>query len=248
MGDAPLNSEASWAAFDPHAYVDHNYRYIHTLDAEILSIVRDHFGEHFPRRGDRPVTGIDVGAGGNLYPALAMLPWCDEITLLDRSSANVRYLRDQADSYDGHWDQFWHVLCKNEAYSALDVDPRARFRDAVSVQEGDIFDLARHEGRWSMGTMFFVAESITSSRADFDRGVECFLWALAPGAPFAAAFMAHSVGYCAGEYFFPACNVGEPEVRASLKRFTDAFRTVDLQFSADLREGQGGMIFAYGTR
>ncbi|CCK30173.1 hypothetical protein BN159_5794 [Streptomyces davaonensis JCM 4913] len=243
-----MNADVSWAAFDPIAYVDHNYRDLQAEDAEILSIIRDHFGDHFPRRAGRPVTGIDVGAGANLYPALAMLPWCDEITLFERSSANVRYLRSQVAAYDGNWDQFWRVLCKKEAYGALDMDPRARFRDVVGVQAGDLFDLVQHEGRWSMGTMFFVAESMTSSRAEFDRGVECFLRALAPGAPFAAAFMEHSKGYHAGEHFFPACDVGEEEVSASLERFTDDFTSVRLKSSAAVRDGYSGMIVAYGRR
>lgn len=243
-----MNADVSWAAFDPIAYVDHNYRDLQAEDAEILSIVRDHFGDHFPKRGVRPVSGIDVGAGANLYPALAMLPWCDEITLFERSSANVRYLKSQVDSYDGNWDQFWRVLCKNDAYGALDMDPRARFRDVVGVVEGDLFDLVRHEGRWSMGTMFFVAESMTSSREEFDRGVECFLRALAPGAPFAAAFMEHSKGYHAGEHFFPACDVGEAEVYTSLERFTDECTTVRLKSSAAVRDGYSGMIVAYGRR
>ncbi|MET8243036.1 SCO2525 family SAM-dependent methyltransferase [Streptomyces sp. NPDC005202] len=248
-GDAQLNADVSWAAFDPIAYVDHNYRDLQAEDAEILHIVRDHFGDHFRERAvTGPVSGIDVGAGANLYPALAMLPWCDEITLFERSPANVRYLRSQVGSYDDNWDQFWRVLCKNEAYGALDMDPRAKFRKAVQVEPGNLFDLVRYEGRWSMGTMFFVAESMTTSHEEFKRGVECFLRALAPGAPFAAAFMEHSKGYHAGEHFFPACDVGESEVYESLESFVGELKTTRLKASASVREGYSGMIVAYGRR
>lgn len=247
-GDTQLNADVSWAAFDPIAYVDHNYRDLQAEDAEILHIVRDHFGDHFRTPPVGPVSGIDVGAGANLYPALAMLPWCDEITLLERSPANVRYLESQVDSYDANWDQFWRVLCKNDVYGALDMDPRAKFRDAVRVRSGNLFDLVRHEGQWSMGTMFFVAESMTTSHKEFARGVECFLRALAPGAPFAAAFMEHSMGYHAGEHFFPACDVGESEVHESLLPFAGEFETARLKASAALREGYSGMIVAWGRR
>ena len=247
-GDAQLNADVAWSAFDPIAYIDHNYRDLQAEDAEILHILRDHFGDHFERRGTGPVSGIDVGAGANLYPALAMLPWCDKITLFERSAANVRYLESQVGSYDTNWDQFWRVLCKNEAYAAFDTDPRARFRKTVKVESGNLFDLAGCEGRWSMGTMFFVAESMTTSRAEFARGVECFLRALAPGAPFAAAFMEHSKGYHAGEHFFPACDVGESEVYESLAPFADEFQTMRLKASAAVREGYSGMIVACGHR
>ncbi|MGW3492243.1 SCO2525 family SAM-dependent methyltransferase [Streptomyces sp. NPDC001020] len=247
-GDTQLNADVSWGAFDPIAYVDHNYRDLQAEDAEILHILRDHFGDHFQRRGAGPVSGIDVGAGANLYPALAMLPWCDEITLFERSPANVRYLESQVASYDTNWDQFWRVLCRNEVYAALDTDPRAKFRKAVRVEAGDLFDLGRHEGKWSMGTMFFVAESMTTSREEFARGVECFMRALAPGAPFAAAFMEHSKGYHAGEHFFPACDVGESEVYESLTPFAGDFTTMRLKASAAVREGYSGMIVARGRR
>ncbi|MFE9097762.1 SCO2525 family SAM-dependent methyltransferase [Streptomyces sp. NPDC007264] len=247
-GDTQLNADVSWAAFDPIAYVDHNYRDLQAEDAEILHIVRDHFGGHFRTPPAGPVSGIDVGAGANLYPALAMLPWCDEITLLERSTANVRYLESQVDSYDTNWDQFWRVLCKNDVYGTLDMDPRAKFRDVVRVRPGNLFDLVRHEGQWSMGTMFFVAESMTTSHKEFARGVECFLRALAPGAPFAAAFMEHSMGYHAGEHFFPACDVGESDVHESLAPFAGEFETTRLKASAALREGYSGMIVAWGRR
>ncbi|MEU9730409.1 SCO2525 family SAM-dependent methyltransferase [Streptomyces sp. NPDC048002] len=243
-----LNADVSWAAFDPIAYIDHNYLYLQAGDAEILSLIRDHFSGHCPRDRGRSIAGIDVGAGANLYPALAMLPWCDEIALFERSPANVRYLKSQVKSYADNWDQFWRVLCKNEAYGALDMDPRARFRGVVHVEEGNLFDLMLHQGRWSMGTMFFVAESMTSSREEFDLGVECFLRALAPGAPFAAAFMEHSHGYQTGDHSFPACDVGMFEVELSLKRFADDVKTERIESQTRVRDGYFAMIVAYGRR
>ncbi|EGX55196.1 methyltransferase NNMT/PNMT/TEMT [Streptomyces zinciresistens K42] len=237
-----------WAAFDPIAYVNHNYRRLQAEDAEILHLVRDHFGEHFRKQGFGPVSGIDVGAGANLYPALAMLPWCEDITLFERSPANVRYLAGQVDSYDPNWDQFWDVLRAHESYGSLDADPREEFRRTVRVEQGDIFDLGSREGRWSVGTMFFVAESMTASHQEFALGVERFLRALAPGAPFATAFMEHSTGYHTGEHFFPACDVGEYEVRASLEPFARDFKVQRLESAASVRDGYSGMIVAYGWR
>lgn len=244
------NAEAAWGAFDSIAYVDHNYRDLQAEDAEILHIIRDHFADHFRKPGVGPVRGIDVGAGANLYPALSMLPWCEEITLFERSPANVAYLKSQVGSYEKNWDQFWTALCGNEDYESFDlkVDPRDRFSEVVKVRQGDIFDLKRIGRRWSVGTMFFVAESMTSSDQEFTLGVERFMRALAPGAPFAAAFMEHSEGYHTGEQFFPACDVGENEVRESLDPFTDEFKVHRLKSDAGLREGYSGIILSYGWR
>ena len=242
------NAEVAWSAFDSIAYVDHNYRDLQAEDAEILPILREHFAGHFRNQGVGPVYGIDVGAGANLYPALSMLPWCDEITLYERSPSNVAYLRSQVDSYAENWDQFWDALCGNKDYDAFDADPRERFRKVVKVQQGDIFDLERFAGQWSVGTMFFVAESMTSSHQEFSLGVERFMRALVPGAPFAAAFMEHSKGYHAGEYFFPACDVGENEVRESLEPFADGLKVQRLETEPAVRDGYSGMILSYGWR
>ncbi len=246
-GDTQLNADVSWASFDPIAYVDHNYRALQAEDEEIIHIVRDHFGDHFRGRTPGPVSGIDVGAGANLYPALAMLPWCDEITLLERSSANVRYLESQVGSYDANWDQFWRVLCKNEAYAALDMDPRAKFRDAVRVEPGNLFDLVRHEGRWSMGTMFFVAESMTTSHKEFARGVECFLRASHP-ARRSPPRSWNIPGLYAGEHFFPACDVGELEVYEKPRAFCGRVQDDAPQGFGRRTRRLFGMIVAYGRR
>lgn len=248
-----LNADVSWDSFDPAAYIDHNYRYLRSDDEEIVQIVRDHFGDHFRREPVRPgraVTGIDVGAGANLYPALAMLPWCDRITLYERSAANVGYLRGQLGRYDEHWDPFWQVLRKESAYAELSEDPRERFGRTVDVVEGDLFDLDRQPGRWSMGTMFFVAESMSTSHQEFETAMERFMLALEPGAPFATAFMEGSQGYSVGEHDFPACSVSEAEVRKSLSSFVDG--TVDIRPigmpGGALRPGYEGMIVACGRR
>ncbi|WP_329174756.1 SCO2525 family SAM-dependent methyltransferase [Streptomyces sp. NBC_01477] len=249
-----LNSEAPWDAFDPAAYVDHNYGSLRSDDAKILEIVRKHFADHFrdsPDHGGERLRGIDVGAGANLYPALSMLPWCGEITLFETSTANVAYLNDQRVSYDPHWDQFWAALCEQDVYARRVADPRADFRRAVTVERGNLFDLRRRPAGWQIGTMFFVAESMSTSEAEFFLAVERFMEALAPGAPFAAAFMEGSLGYKVGEHSFPACSVSAADVRKSLSPFAEgeevAITPIGMPGGA-LREGYEGMIVACGRR
>ncbi|MEU5279766.1 SCO2525 family SAM-dependent methyltransferase [Streptomyces asoensis] len=247
--DQELNDDVLWDAFDPRVYISHNYLEMQAVDEEILSHVRDHFSDHF-RGGRRVASGIDVGAGPNLYPALAMLPWCDRITLLERSARNLDYLRGQCPDYAPHWDQFWNVLCKDEAYATLDMTPRVRFKEAVGQPEpGSLFDLCADERRWDLGTMFFVAESITTSLAEFRRGVGCFMNALNSGAPFAAAFMEHSEGYQVGAHRFPARDIDESEVRTVLGAYAEdveIYRTANPQQL--VRDGYTGMILACGKR
>ncbi|MGW4516313.1 SCO2525 family SAM-dependent methyltransferase [Streptomyces sp. NPDC004393] len=244
-----LNADAPWDAFDPHAYIDRNYRELLDVDAEIIAYVRDHFGDHFHKRFERPVLGIDVGAGANLYPALCMLPWCKEITQLELSSANVEYLRDQRVNFGKGWESFWQVLRKDPAYEEIHEIRRARFTDTVRVEPGNLFDLVRRPAHWAIGTMFFVAESMSDSHAEFRSAVACFLRALAPGAPFAAAFMAGSTGYDVGDEYYPACDVDEAQVHEALRPFAENPRVLRLDKPTDMvRPGHEGMILALGHR
>jgi len=255
-----LNDEAPWKDFDPRAYVDQNYRDLLYADAEILSYVRDHFSNHFREHrshGERPVLGIDIGAGANLYPALSMLPWCREITLLERAPKNVDYLRAQQPHFDPEWDSFWKVLREDPAYQEIDGQRRQRFQERVRIRQGNLYDLGRRNlfglrrfrERRQIGTMFFVAESISTSHEEFRRGVECFMLALAPGAPFAAAFMEGSTGYDVGGRHFPACDVNEAQVQESFGGFTGKVETRRLHESSHLvRPGHTGIILAWGHR
>ncbi|MFI1027324.1 SCO2525 family SAM-dependent methyltransferase [Streptomyces sp. NPDC002623] len=243
-----LNAEAQWEAFDPVAYVQSNYRTVLPVDAEIMFIVRAHFSDHFREFPGLRVRAIDVGAGANLYPAFTMLPWCDEITLLDRSTPNLHYLERQLKKHDRGWDAFWRELRTDDAYAALSRGPWDRFAEVARVEQGDLFDLVDRPEQWQLGTMFFVAESLSTSYGRFRRGVECFLGSLIPGAPFAAAFMEHSEGYWVGENPFPACDVSESDIRDSIEGYAERLRIYRVGEPGEVRPGYTSMILACGFR
>ncbi|MFF3446449.1 SCO2525 family SAM-dependent methyltransferase [Streptomyces sp. NPDC002667] len=245
---AQLNADAPWDAFDPAQYVQNNYRTVLSVDEAIMSIVRAHFSDHFRGSPARPVRGIDVGAGANLYPALSMLPWCDEITLLDKARPNLRYLRRQIARHDGSWDDFWRKLCQDDAYASMPGGPWQRLGEVARVEQGDVLRPVERRDKWQIGTMFFVAESISTSPDEFHRAVEHFLDSLVPGAPFAAAFMENSEGYRVGDTWFPACEVKEAEIGASIKRLTEQVRTHRIGSPGEVRPGYTSMILACGFR
>jgi hypothetical protein len=243
-----LNRDAPWDDFDSHSYMEHNYSELRPDDKAIIAKVRDHFADHFQEGPSPLLSGIDVGAGANLYPALTLLPWCMDITLLERSAGNVEWLKGQRKGYAPNWDQFWDVLCERKDYADV-VDPRKAFEANVHIEEGDLYSLPEH--RWTIGTMFFVAESLSTSHEEYERAVSKFALALKPGAPFAAAFMENSVGYEVNGLPFPACRVNEDNVLASLSRYANekdvAITRFDLP-AGPVREGYTGMILACGRR
>ena len=235
-----LNENYEWDRFNSQSYQAHNYADLRPDDREILGLIRDHFVANAPAV---PVRGIDVGAGPNLYPTLSMLPFCDGVDLFEYSASNVAWLRGQLPGYDHSWDKFWGVLEQSAAYSTV-ADPRRRLAEIGDVVQGSIFDLP--ERRWGIGTMFFVAESLTSDMVEFRQAVSKFARALTDGAPFAAAFMKDSQGYDVDGTWFPAVAIDGSDVAQCFQGIAENVYAHEVTFETPLREGYGGMIVATG--
>jgi hypothetical protein len=246
------NAAAPWNTFSANDYWRRNYRDLHPEDQKIIEQVSDFFIRAFAGR-PRARQGIDVGSGTNLYPALLMLPWTERILLADYSESNVSWLRDQITDDTGPWPwvPFWREM--QEANGYRDVNqPRKQLREACQSEPGysgverlSIFDLP--EARWDLGTMFFVAESITEIPNEFRAAVARFVGALKPGAPFAAAFMSGSAGYEVAGTAFPAVPITPDDVRLHLAELGIGEPTVELVGeSPRVRDGFEGMIVATG--
>lgn len=236
-----LNSDFPWDHFDSSWYYDHNYKVLRDDDRQIVEIVRDFFATCDPSSRRH---GIDVGSGTNLYPTLAMLPLCDKITLCEYSTSNVSWLEREIRSYSSSWDIFWKLLAKEPLYNSVD-SPRKMLVAKAHVEKGSIFDLP--ESRWDIGTMFFAAESISSSPAEFQTALGSFIGSLRPGAPFAAAFMENSLGYSVDTRRFPAVAITAKDVESRLADATEDFDIYRIDLTSNpLRVGYDGMILATG--
>jgi hypothetical protein len=235
------NAQYPWDEFSAADYHGHNYLELRDDDAEILEYVASWFGEEMR---DRLGHGLDVGAGPNLYPALAMLPYCAELTLSEYSAANVAWLREQTSDLPEHWRPYWDVVSPG----GRDGD-FAKAHDLMAertlVRRGSIFELP--EAGFDLGTMFFVAESISQDPAEFAAATSRFVRALRRGAPFAAAFMEHSDGYDVAGVRFPATPVGRPEITDCLEGLATLLQVHRVEMRpAPLRPGYTGMLVALG--
>lgn len=242
---AKRNTDFDWDKFDPVEYVNANYARLGAEDRSILEDMRDFLASADVSRPGRQVRGVDVGSGPNIYPALAMVPFCDEITLSDISKANVNWLRNEIPSYSPTWDQYWKVLERNQAYGGV-KDPRRSLKRRVRVIRSDLFALP--QAQWDLGTMFFVAESMSEDWSEFHRATRWFVGTLKRDAPFAAAFMESSEGYYVGGRPFPAVGIGEGDVAKCLDNVAHdvRIRRLDPDQEHPLRHGYTGMILALG--
>lgn len=246
------NAEVSWADFSSDAYWYANYQQMQPVDQEIIDRVSLFFVEAFNRR---PLAShaIDVGSGSNLYPALLMLPWTEHLLLSDFSENNVDWLRYHVldDRAPWTWQPFWREIRQREGYNQIS-EPLKQLREAcidepgiAGIEQRSVFELPR--GQWQLGTMFFVAESITEDPGEFRAAVGGFTGALAPGAPFAAAFMAGSEGYPVAGTPFPALQVSATDVTNCFTELGARDLTVELTKTPHLvRDGYEGMIVATG--
>lgn len=246
------NAQAPWEEFSPQDYWCHNYEEIQPEDREIIRCVSDFFRHSFK---DRPLArrAIDVGSGANLYPALLMLPWTERILLTDHSEKNVEWLRGQVADGDERWswDPFWAEMKHLAGYHQV-AEPREQLRTALTSEPGrsgierySVFDLPA--AQWQLGTMFFVAESITEDVAEFRSAIEGFVGALQPGAPFAAAFMAGSEGYPVAGRRYPALRVTSDDVRQRfMEHGASALTVTRTETLPGVRPGYTGMIVATG--
>lgn len=239
-----VNEDFPWDSFDSDAYFEHNYSKLRADDEQIIDLVADFFQRNETPRRLRP-RAIDVGAGTNLYPALTVLPFAAELHLVERAFTNREWLTSEMHQPHPSWWQFWDRMKDGRRSYAPIKNPFDLLGRRARVSKGSVFNLPA--GQYDMGTMFFVAESITTRNSEFVRATRSFVNSLVPRAPFAAAFMRDSSGYRVGLRDFPACSVDERDVRLALDTVATDVRiqTVDSQ---DLRDGYCGMIVATGRK
>lgn len=240
---AVSNAEAPWDEFDSQWYLHHNYNTIHPDDRAVINRIGTFFAA---RASGRKRHAVDVGSGTNLYPALAMLPVAESITLWEYSASNVRWLEHGVRPYGQLWDQFWAALCDTAPMYGRLRRPRALLPLIAKVERANVFNLP--EAHWDLGTMFFVAESITGIPAEFELATRNFVTSLRPGAPFAAAFIRNSRGYEVRDVRFPAVAVTEYEVRRVLRPYADELTVEHVVPGQAFRDGWDGMVLALGIR
>jgi hypothetical protein len=237
------NADVEWDDFDSDAYYAHNYGRLREDDRAIIKIVTDFFESAGPRRW--PARAIDVGTGANLYPALSMLPFSTSVTLYERAAANRDWLAHQLSHPYGTWWQFWAAMSAGRPEYERIMKPLEVLAGRAEVVKGNVFTL--RPDQFDIGTMFFVAESITGRTEEFRRATRHFVRSLLPRAPFAAAFMRDSSGYVVGNRYFPACSINERDVRDCLAEIA-VIEDIQVVNSDDLRDGYLGMIVAIGRK
>ncbi|MEV4636669.1 SCO2525 family SAM-dependent methyltransferase [Actinoplanes sp. NPDC049548] len=237
------NADVLWDSLDADSYFAHNYSRLGHDDAQVITIVAD----FFERVGHSGEVGraVDVGSGTNLYPALTMLPFAYEISLYARAVSERRWLSDALHNPQESWSAFWSAIAGGRMPYQRIREPFDLLARRARITKGSVFDLRPEQ--FDIGTMFFVAESITTRADEFQRAVMQFVGSLRSRAPFAAAFMRNSSGYRVGNQMFPACPIDGMDVK---RAFAPVARIdlADVSYDHEPRSGYSGMIVVTGRK
>ncbi len=243
------NGQIDWSEFDADAYCADNYRALREDDHEIVARTSEFFAQAKASgrfANSTAPRALDIGTGSNLYPALAMLPFCSSLDLREYSPPVVSWLRGQQErGFDSTWDPFWQAYCNNPEYKNYDTasDVRADFKSKTTIEQASVFTLPSRT--WDLGTMFFVACSLSTRQSEFRRAIRSFATALKPGAPFAAAFMTNSAGYHVHNRWFPAVAVDDAQIDSSFAGLATDLTVQPIENHVPVRPGVG-MALATG--
>jgi hypothetical protein len=240
------NDEVPWSDFDADGYWKHNYASVLPEDAEIIRYASDFL---IRARAGKPriSSAVDVGAGTNLYPALMMLPWIERLVFTEYAPANIDWLVEKLAEAPGEWawQPFWNLVADLPGYRGVE-QPRRQLASSHEIRLLSVFDLPRRA--WDLGSMFFVADGMTSEETEFEWAVRSFLDALTPGAPFMMAFMEGSAGYDVSGVRFPGVRVTPGSLNELLARLpvtgTGLLRTDNAV--RRLRPGYDAMLLVTG--
>jgi hypothetical protein len=241
------NDEVPWSDFDADGYWKHNYASVLPEDAEIIRYASDFL---IRARAGKPriPRAVDVGAGTNLYPALMMLPWIEGLVFTEYARANIDWLAENLTDEPGEWawQPFWNLVANLPGYRDVE-QPRSQLAaSSREIRLLSVFDLPRQE--WDLGSMFFVADGMSSEEAEFEWAVRSFLGALTPGAPFMMAFMEGSAGYDVSGVRFPGVRVTPGSLDELLARLpvTGTGRLRTNNTVRRLRPGYDAMLLVTG--
>jgi NNMT/PNMT/TEMT family len=208
------NDAVAWSDFDADEYWHINYSSVLPEDAQIIQCASKFLIEACGP-ASHSKRAVDVGAGANLYPALLMLPWAEHIVFTEYASPNINWLTENLADRPGEWQwqPFWDLVADRTGYRAVE-QPRRKLAAVHEIRTVSIFDLPSRA--WDLGSMFFVADGMTTDAGEFELAIRSFLNALKPGSPFMMAFMEGSSGYDVHGVRFPAVRVTPDSLDALL--------------------------------
>jgi hypothetical protein len=237
------NRDVDWDRWPVADYLAENYRTLHRCDDEVLA----HHAAYYREVGTGVVArALEFGAGPNLYPLMLAAAVSRRIDAVDRSQANLAYLRRQLrDGPDPSWLPFYR-RCRQLLPALPPTVDEALAR--VRVRRGDVLDL--RIGGYDLASMHFVAESVTEDAAEFAGLCQAFAGSVRRGGHLVAAFMENMASYRLGDGSrWPGCPVDGDAIRAVFGPLTASLSVSRIDPDPELPDyGYTGMVLLTARR
>jgi len=224
-------------------YLTENYLELHDADRAVIA-------HHSAYMRNLPADGIDesleFGGGPNLYPLMLVAAAARRVHVVERSSANVRYLKRQlTDGAAASWEPFW-TLCRE--YNPMLPADLGQALSRVAVTCGDATGV--DQGRYGLASMNFVAEGATGVPEEFAAICAAFVGSVRPGGHLIASFMENMGSYSiGGGRRWPACPVDSVTLRDVFAPHTQELRIERIDADPTLPDwGYTGMLLLSGRR
>jgi hypothetical protein len=229
------NGDVAWDDFDTAGYVADNYATLHDLDRRIITDLSPYYGS-LPPGSLR--SSLDIGTGPNIYPLMLVSAASRRLEALERSASNVAYLRRTCrEGADPGWTPFWQLCRRLDPALPAHLDEVLR---GLSIHHGDALEVPL--GQHGLVSMFFVAESVTGDRDEFERLSHRFAAAAAPGGHLVAAYMAGMPQYELGGETLPSFPLDRQTLETVMRPVTRQLRIWQLPADRTLPYEHDGVL------
>ena len=229
------NGDVAWDDFDTAGYVADNYATLHDLDVRIITDLSPYY-RSLPPGSLR--SSLDIGTGPNLYPLMLLAAASRRLESLERSAANVAYLRRMCrEGPDPSWTPFWQLCRQLDPALPADLD---EVLSGLTIRQGDALEAPL--GQHDLVSMFFVAESVTGDREEFEQLSRRFAAAAAPGGHLVAAFMAGMPQYELGGVTLPSFCLDRQTLETVMRPVTRQLRIWQLPADRTLPYEHDGVL------
>jgi hypothetical protein len=229
------NHDVAWDDFDTAGYVADNYARLHDLDRRIIADLSPYYRSLPPGSLS---SSLDIGTGPNIYPLMLAAAASRRLEALERSASNVAYLRRaRREGADPCWTPFWQLCRQLDPALPGDLDEVLR---GLTIHHGDALDVPL--GQQDLVSMFFVAESVTGDRDEFEQLNLRFAAAAAPGGHLVAAYMAGMPKYELGGETLPSFPLDRHTLEAVMRPVTRQLRIWQLPADPTLPYEHDGVL------
>lgn len=247
-------TQKDFSAFKPRDYLNEYYSKIDQENHSLLEFFIDAYGNV-----KNNALMLEFGGGPTIYQLISAAEKVQEIHFADYLDDNLAEIRkwhqQHPEAFD--WSDFFHRALKLEgnqqpdkAIAAREAILRERMTKILQADAHQKYPLGldMHEHYDVLG-VHFVPESITDSRANWERVLKNICSLLKPGGLLITSALLGASHWRAGDHIFPATNISADDLVQALERqgFTDiSHRIIAAEVTDENSEefaGYHGMVF-----